>query len=171
MNEHRLIERMVSLIKKHLNSIKETEKADPDFIDAAVDFFRTYADKTHHGKEEDILFRELGRKPISEEHRKIMGELLEEHVIARQMVENLHAENKKYTNGDEIALQNILDLLNRFVSFYPAHIEKEDGHFFIAAMTYFDEKEMDLMIQEFITFDKNMIHEKYKSIVDELENK
>ncbi len=39
-----------------------------------------YADRTHHGKEQDILFRDLEKKELSPNHTKIMGELLEEHI-------------------------------------------------------------------------------------------
>ena len=59
MKEHRLIERMVGLLVKELDRTKKVNDLNPVFIDSAVDFFRTYADRTHHGKEEDILFREL----------------------------------------------------------------------------------------------------------------
>ena len=29
------------------------------FVDAVVDFIRVYADRTYHGREEDILFRDF----------------------------------------------------------------------------------------------------------------
>jgi hemerythrin-like domain-containing protein len=44
MVEHRLIERMLSLIKDALAQIESTRKVDPVFVDTAVDFIRTYAD-------------------------------------------------------------------------------------------------------------------------------
>ena len=59
MIEHRLIEKMLSLIKDTLVQIESTNKVDPLLVDTAVDFIRMYADRTHHGKEEDILFREF----------------------------------------------------------------------------------------------------------------
>jgi hypothetical protein len=63
MIEHRLIERMIGIIKRILSQIEKEEKIDPVFVDTTVDFIRTYADRTHHGKEEDILFGK-GRKII-----------------------------------------------------------------------------------------------------------
>ena len=62
--EHRLIERMISLIKDAKVQIESTHKVDPVFVDTAVDFIRMYADRTHHGKEEDILFRDLSKRPL-----------------------------------------------------------------------------------------------------------
>jgi hemerythrin-like domain-containing protein len=66
MIEHRLIEKMISLIKKELARLNsgESQKPDPKFLDNAIDFIRTYADRTHHGKEEDILFAKLAEKNI-----------------------------------------------------------------------------------------------------------
>ncbi len=80
MIEHRLIERMLALINKEAMRIRETKVINPVFIDNAVDFVRVYADKTHHGKEEDILFRDLAQKDMTSEEKKIMGELIQEHV-------------------------------------------------------------------------------------------
>ncbi|MFX0049145.1 MAG: hemerythrin domain-containing protein, partial [Candidatus Hermodarchaeota archaeon] len=57
MAEHRIIEKMIALMQKEIEKIKKFNKVNPLFIDTAVDFIRMYADRTHHGKEEDILFR------------------------------------------------------------------------------------------------------------------
>ena len=72
MVEHRLIERMLSVIKGALVQIETTKSVDPVFVDTAVDFIRFYADRTHHGKEEEILFRELDKRSLSADDRRIM---------------------------------------------------------------------------------------------------
>ena len=59
MIEHRLIERMLSVIKDVIAKIKTKHKVNTVFVDIAVDLIRVYADRTHHGKEEDILFRHI----------------------------------------------------------------------------------------------------------------
>ena len=82
MREHRLIERMLSVFEGETRKMTEKGKVDPLFIDTAVDFIRTYADRTHHGKEEDILFRDLMKKRLSPEHTRIMEELVAEHKYA-----------------------------------------------------------------------------------------
>ncbi len=62
MIEHRLVERMIAVIKEEAAGIGLKNKVDPVLIDTAVGFIRTYADRTHHGKEEEILFRDLAQK-------------------------------------------------------------------------------------------------------------
>ncbi len=141
MIEHRLIERMLSVIKDAMAQIETTQKVDPVFVDTAVDFIRFYADRTHHGKEEDILFRELDKRSLSADDRRIMNELVEEHVVGRQ------------------ATKALVD---------PKHIEKEDKVFFPAARAYVTDSEDQAMLAEFWEFDRKMIHEKFESLVQEL---
>jgi hemerythrin-like domain-containing protein len=169
MIEHRLIERMLTIIKNAMGKIGQKQKADPAFVDTAVDFIRMYADRTHHGKEEDILFRELKNKPLSDEDRQVMDELVEDHVFGRQLTKALADANTSYRHGDEAALADILEKLQGLIDFYPRHIEKEDKVFFPASRAYFSDEEDGAMLEEFREFDRTMIHEKYKAVVEELE--
>ena len=103
MIEHRLIERMISIIQYALTDIASTEKIDPIFVDTVVDFVRVYADRTHHGKEEDILFRELRDIPLSDEDQRVMQELIDEHVLGRNTTKAIVEANNRYRNGEESA--------------------------------------------------------------------
>jgi hemerythrin-like domain-containing protein len=169
MREHRLIEHMIALMDQQLSEMNKTGKADPEFIQAAVDFIRTYADRTHHGKEEDILFKELAVKQLAPEHKKIMGELVEEHALARKLTANLVAARDNYVRGGEQALPEIVHFMQELTNLYPGHIEKEDKRFFYPCMEYFSKEEQDNMLRSFYEFDQRMIHEKYQKVVAELE--
>ncbi len=165
MIEHRLIERMVNLLNEELTQIRENDSVNTDFLTVAVDFIRTYADRTHHGKEEDILFRELAKKPLTPEHQKIMRELVAEHVTARQVTTRLANARYNYVRGDKEAIKDILASLKELVGFYPVHIEKEDKHFFYPTLAYFSSQEQNDMLQEFKEFDRQLIHKKYENLV------
>jgi len=172
MIEHRLIERIIKLMDKEFQNILRSNKANIDFINVAIDFIKIYADRCHHGKEEDILFRDLTKKPLSIEHKKIMNELIKEHILARGNVKKLIEANDKYKEGnDEEALKAVVENIGILVKLYPKHIEKEDKHFFIPVMVYFSSEEKEAMLKEFWEFDKRLIHEKYGKIIDELEKK
>jgi hemerythrin-like domain-containing protein/rubredoxin len=168
MWEHRVIERIVPVLEEEINRIKKTGKADPQFIVSVVDFFRTYADKAHHGKEENILFNALESKTIDESHAVIMKELTEEHEYARATVGRLLEGRDMWINGDKGALDHINAALKALAELYPAHIEKEDKRFFHPVMKYFSHEEQDQMLENFNKFDRAMIHEKYKGLVEEL---
>lgn len=171
MIEHRLIERMLAIAQDALVEAEKTGGIDPLFVDTAVDFIRVYADRTHHGKEEDILFRDLNKKGLSEADRRIMDELIAEHVFGRSITKELIEANTRYRNGDAAALEDIARCLRTLVDFYPKHIEKEDKVFFPASRAYFTEAEDQAMLDEFWEFDRKIIHEKYTSVVDALEGK
>ena len=166
MIEHRLIERMISLMAKERDRMKTSNKANPAFIDTIVDFIRSYADHCHHGKEENILFRELKEKDLSAEHKNIMSELIEEHIWGRETTGRLVEANKGYSKGDIKALPIIIECISFLVDFYPKHIEKEDKRFFLPVMAYFTQEEKGSMLQEGFLFDQNLIHEKYKEVVN-----
>jgi hemerythrin-like domain-containing protein len=168
MIEHRLIERMLGAVQPTLERARQTQSIDPYFVDAAVDFIRVYADRTHHGKEEDILFRDLLTKDLSQIDRQVMNELIEEHVFGRKTTKALVEANTRYRKGDGAALAEVTAHLETLVDFYPRHIRKEDQVFFPAIRAYFSEQEEQAMIAEFWEFDRKMIHEKYKSIVEGL---
>lgn len=169
MIEHRLIERMLSVIKNMLSEIESKQQVDPVLVEVVVDFIKVYADRTHHGKEEDILFREMDKKPLSAEDRKIMNELIDEHVIGRNTTKALADANMRYQNGEKAALEEIADNFKTLLEMYPQHIDKEDNNFFPASRTYFTEEEDKKMLEEFWEFDRKLIHEKYESVMAELE--
>jgi len=151
--------------------MSERNKANVELLMAAVDFFRSYADRTHHGKEEDILFRELAKKHLSQEHESTMNELVKEHVLGRKMVSTLVNATKTHSEGNLESLNAIITCVSELVIFYPAHIEKEDKHFFYLALEYLSKEEQDDMLEEFWEFDRKIIHEKYQGIVEELETR
>jgi hemerythrin-like domain-containing protein len=168
MWEHRLIEQIIPLMQQEIQNIQSTKKADVVFIEKAVDFFRIYADRTHHGKEEDILFKELEKKPLPDDLIKIMKELMDEHLIARKNVRAIIDARQEYLNGKDESLGIILDGLTNLINLYPPHIEKEDKRFFFPVMEYFTSQEQDKMLNDFWEFDRKMIHEKYQNVMEQM---
>ena len=171
MIEHRLIEKMLKTASKELEMIKKNNAADPVFIDTLVDFIRTYADRTHHGKEEDILFKELETKKLNDKDKKGMQELIDEHISARKIVKELVEAKMKYTEGDSDSINTIIEKLTFLINFYPEHIRKEDEVFFPDTEKYFSKEELDIMLKTFWDFDRKMIHEKYNKLYESLSKK
>jgi hemerythrin-like domain-containing protein len=165
MIEHRLIERMIALMKREVQEAEKENQINARFVEAATHFIKAYADRCHHGKEEDILFRELKKKDISEEHKKILGELVEEHQWGRETTGRLTDANERYGKGDQEAFSEILHHIRLLIDFYPKHIEKEDKHFFLPVMEYFSDHEKEAMLIEGHEFDSTLIHEEYADMV------
>lgn len=169
MIEHRLIERMVALMVRAMKVVETNGTLDPAFIDTVVDFMRVYTDRTHHGKEEDIFFRDLDKKDLSDEDRRLMNELVEEHVFGRTVLGELVEATARYRSGDISAARDVAASLRTLTNFYPKHIEKEDSIFFPVSRAYLSEDEERTMLAEFREFDQKMIHEKYGTTVETLE--
>lgn len=169
MIEHRLIERMIALMAGEARRIRQGLEPDMEFIRAAVDFIKTYADRLHHGKEEGILFRDLARKPLSAELKNRMDELVREHVFARETTRKLVDACDRYRNGDKSAVTPIVEALDALAGLYPKHIEKEDRHFFLPVMQYLTGEEQASMLAECNEFDRKFIHLTYKDIVSDWE--
>lgn len=167
MWEHRLIEKMLVILREHTNEMEKNKKVNPVVIDMAVDFIKMYADRTHHGKEEEILFRELAKKELTPDLKKIMQELIDEHVWGRKTTAMLVAAKEKYIQGDKSKLEEITGLAIQLTDFYPRHIEKEDKHFFYPCQEYFNKEEQEKMLAEFWEFDRKLIHEKYNKVFEE----
>src|SRR4030043_2035889 len=171
MIEHRLIERMTRIVKELLAIIQAEKKEDPAQVERVIHFFKAYADACHHGKEENILFRELGRKNISPEHRRMMEELVEDHKLGRKITMSLTEANQRYQKGEAAALSAVAEGLRSLIEFYPNHIRKEDRNFFIPVMGYFSNEEKEAMIREGYESDSRLLHQEHADLVKRLETK
>ena len=164
--EHRLTERMVAVMEWRVADMESIGTADLRFIDGAVEFLRIYADRCHHGKEEDVLFRELARKPLSAEHRRVLDELTAEHVFARQTTARLVEARDLYAAGEASAFADIAACLHMFVEFYPKHIAKEEQGFFPQVMSYFTAAELSTLRAEQNEFDRRLLQVLYGKAVE-----
>jgi len=163
--EHRLTARMIAAMRWRVADMESIRTADIGFIDGAVEFMRTYADRCHHGKEEEILFRELGSRPLSVEHRRVLDELLAEHVFARTTTQRLVEARDRYAAGERSAFDDITACLHMFVEFYPKHVAKEERDFFRPVMSYFTAAELGRMLADESEFDRRFAQDLYGKAV------
>ncbi len=168
MMEHRLIESMLQLVEKELAASSSAGSIDDYFVISLIDFIKTYADRTHHGKEEDILFERLRAKPLGQQHLILLDELIMEHNEARIQTAALSQAAAAFKAGAEEQLPVIRQSLRFLTSFYPRHIAKEDKFFFPETEKYFSPAELADIVTDFHQFDRQMIHEKYHKLYETL---
>lgn len=114
VDEHTVIKRVLAMIPSMLGDLDASRDEDRDLVLATVDFIRSYADRYHHAKEEDILFKEFDEdlemiKVFNEDHRTGRG-----HV--RAVLEALET-------GDNRAIQ---EHLTGYRELLRGHIKRED---------------------------------------------
>lgn len=169
MSEHRLIEQVLGSLATFLEKLGANPDLPREHLAQFAGFFRNFADRCHHGKEEDILFRALAEKPLSPAHRKAMNELAIEHVYIRKQIAQLVLQKEAFLHGNKAGVAGAVGVLNSLAAFYPQHIDKEDHHFFIPAMEYLSMAEQEELMCQFAEFDRKLFHEKYSMLIEEME--
>ena len=169
--EHRVIEQVLNCLEEMVRQCREQGRLDRQAAKDAVDFFRNFADRCHHGKEGDLLFKALAAKDLSSEHRRTMDDLIREHAWAREATASLVKAKEAYLLEKPGALDDLMEHLGKLVDFYPRHIDKEDKHFFIPCMAYFSEAEQADLLARMHEFDRQLIHEKYRGVVESMEQR
>jgi hemerythrin-like domain-containing protein len=164
--EHRLIDEMIKLINEQLKIMIRSNKVDLDFIHRVINFMRDYVDKCHHGKEEDILFGDLAKINMTKEDKKIMKELIYEHVAGRENVDALAEAKEKYKSGNREFINDIIDALKKLADFYRCHMEKEEKYFFIPCAAYLNKEKEDMIVRRFYEFDSGIVYGIYASVIE-----
>lgn len=171
MAEHRVIERMIAAMAFQAKQMESKGQADTDLLAVGIDFLRSYADRTHHGKEEDILFRDLVRKEISPALRGAIDSLKREHNHARGRVGALIAAREQYLAGKGEAFKDIMEALRDVLAFYPGHIVREERDAFHPCLEFLSDAEQEAMLAEFHEFDWTVVHEKYLKVTEQVEGR
>lgn len=118
MNEHQNILIVANAISKKCNQMKEEWKIDVEFVKKSIDFIQNYADKFHHLKEEDLLFKNAEECLT---HCNPIWQMLHEHNVGREyikwVIEWLNENNLNLVN------YNLLE----YVDLIDSHIYKEDN--------------------------------------------
>lgn len=58
-NEHQYILKVISAALNECEEVENGKKPDVEFFQKTISFIKNYADKFHHAKEEDILFKAM----------------------------------------------------------------------------------------------------------------
>ena len=127
--EHRLIETVVKALGGVAAALEKGQPADAAMLATAVEFFRIYADKLHHGKEETLFFPLLVKRGVPPQGCPIGG-LSHEHEKGRVLVRALADQAPAYAQGKPGAKEAMLETLHGLVDLYQNHIWKEDAMVF-----------------------------------------
>ncbi len=86
--EHRTIELVVKSLTEMAPALEAGHRVETPLLEKTVEFFRVYADKLHHGKEEELFFPLLVKRGIPPQGCPIGG-LSHEHEKGRALVGSL----------------------------------------------------------------------------------
>lgn len=147
-DEHLVIVKVVSAASLLADRLETGQTIDVQMLQGTVEFMRIFADKCHHGKEEDLLFPLLGEKGIPLQGCPI-GALIMEHGMGRKLVKELADGAENYRKDELEGKQAVITALRGIADLYPSHIWKEDYLLFPLANKVLIPEEQQALCQQF----------------------
>ena len=114
VDEHVLITKWIALIPEVLPTLDINSEDGKQLVKDSVDFIRSYADKFHHAKEEEILFKYF------DESLDIIRVILTDHNTARGYTKAIL---EALDNGDR---ETIIEKFTAYAELLSEHIRKEN---------------------------------------------
>jgi hemerythrin-like domain-containing protein len=174
IHEHKAIKVMLSIMSKIAENIRNDKGVDTNDIEKIVDFLKTFADKCHHGKEENALFPALVEEGIQKEGGPV-GVMLHEHIVGRGYIKDISSSNEEYIKGSSESIQLIAESLSNYINLLHKHIQKEENVLFPMAEKVLSIQKQNKIFDQFEKIEKDVIghgvHEQYHELLNELKNK
>lgn len=147
-DEHLVIAKVVGATSILADRLDAGQAVDVDTLQRVVEFMRTFADKCHHGKEEELLFPLLSRKGVPMQGCPV-GVLTMEHGKGRILVKGLADAAEAYQKDGPGGKQAVIQALRGIAELYPNHIWKEDYLLFPLTNKVLDPEEQQELQQQF----------------------
>lgn len=172
MDEHRVIERVLSALQIATERVSREEEMRPAFFVNAALFIKHYADGCHHNKEEGVLFIAMNDSGVPTEGGPI-GVMLAEHEEGRAFTREMKDAAQKWDVGDLSARPAVVQNAQGYVALLLQHIQKEDNILFPMADRVIPVERQQLIWKEFerikIEETRTGVHEKYLALAEVLE--
>ena len=161
--EHEAILYVLQILDKMMESDNLEAESLLRYYGEVVYFLKIFADKCHHGKEENYLFKELVDKGIPNEGGPV-GVMLREHAMGREYIAQMSRSlDEKSIDGFNSAAANYRDLLRN-------HIDKENNVLFVMADSVLNEQAQIILFEKFEQHEENVVghgvHEKLHAMID-----
>jgi hemerythrin-like domain-containing protein len=172
-DEHEGIKLMLNIMESICNDIEKGKELNIIHFEKILDFIKGFADKCHHGKEEDILFPALIDHGMSKEAGPI-AVMLQEHQEGRDYVKSLGIAFEEFKKGSSQSVNNIISSSLSYVELLRNHIEKENNILFMMANKVLDEPEQSEIFDAFEKLEVEKIgvgkHQEFHNLLEEFKN-
>ncbi len=146
--EHDAILQMLDVSEALAQRLAAGAPVEPQRLTEMLEFFQTFADRCHHGKEEDLLFPLLERKGLMRAGGPV-GVMLDEHEQGRALVRRMTDAAQAYNDHDATAGRRYADASRRYASLLRQHIDKENHILFMLADRLLSPAEQDDLVRAF----------------------
>ncbi len=164
-SEHRVIEQVLDCLEALAGRARDEGRLDVERTTIVLEILRTFADRCHHGKEEDRLFPMLVARGMSSHHGPI-AVMLDDHRSGREHIRRM-AEACAAADATRF-----VPAAYGYVALLRDHIAKEDGVLFPMAESMLDEAAREVLLESFRVFEHHDLgpgtHERMLRMADEL---
>jgi len=150
MNEHQIILEVLDALEKFAADISSGRTKDHRDFAHFAEFFSSFADRFHHGKEEDILFEEMQRHEFSK-NAGPLAVMYYEHDLGRSKVRLMREAGESDTWNEDIRSRTH-NAAATYVTLLRNHIDKEDNVLYPMAQQRLPEEVFTDMAHRFDDF-------------------
>ncbi len=172
MEEHRLIERVLTALQTAANHLSQGEEIRPAFFINVALFNKNFTDACHHRKEEGVLFIAMNEAGVPTRGGPI-GVLLAEHEQGREITRAMKDAAQKWEAGDLTARAVVVQDALGYVTLLRVHIHKENNIFFPMADRLIPLDRQEKVATDFERIQQEEtgegLHEKYIALAEVLE--
>jgi hemerythrin-like domain-containing protein len=174
MDEHRVIEQMLGVLRALAADARKTGAVHAGDAEAALDFLRTFADGCHHGKEESLLFPAVEATGLRRDAGPT-GCMLHEHDLGRGHIRAMLAALPAAVQAQPAAIEEFGRAAEAYCQLLTDHIYKEDNILFPLA-----DQRLDSAAQEALLTGAERVehedmgdgtHERYLAMANRLADK
>ena len=172
MEEHRVIERMLDVVSKAADQLDAGVKVDREVFVGAADFFKNFADKCHHAKEEKLLFAKMVERGVSGEVGPV-AVMLREHEDGRAHVRKIAELSARET--DDRSRSDLINHARAYADLLGQHIQKEDNILYPMADRILTPEDQDELGKGFKEVEEKLmgpgVHERYHRMIEDFEKR
>ena len=169
MNEHEAILSAIQILERMMAAMEKAPSVDTKDMLAFIGFLKEFADKCHHGKEEEFLFPAMVGAGVPDKGGPI-GVMLAEHAQGRQLIRDL--EEALSTGVDQAKLSQAA---SEYASLLKIHIHKENMVLFPMAERMLTEAQLEKLYEGFEEHEEKIIgqgrHEELHAMLKSLQEK
>lgn len=171
MDEHRIIEQVLNCLEKFLDVCRTHQTIDQTRSEEFIKFFREFADRCHHGKEEQELFPVLVAKGYGSGSGPV-DVMLKEHALGRAQLDAMESAVNSSAEGNTGAVSTYIHNAKSYILLLRNHIIKEDNCLFPVADKALSADEHNRLIAAFNGVDNDDIgselHQHYLNLANRL---
>ena len=170
IHEHEAIKKVLNLLELSCKKIRSNDELDTKLLFNLIEFLKDFADKCHHGKEEQYLFEALAQSGMSKSQGPV-AVMLHEHEQGRYFIKMMSDSLSDFVNSKLLFIESA----EKYIFLLRNHIEKENNILFRMADQILNDDIQDDLFSKFENYENEVMgkkrHEELHQIIDSVSMK